>query len=271
MEVVTAQQRAATLAGRLDMALNNMSHGLCMLDARGRLVLTNDQALKIFNIRSDEAPVGVHLSEILSGLVRSGVIAPPQLARLTPALSGEGGHGADVLVPLETRDNRAFEITVDRMKSEGTVLVIQDVTERRNAQLEINRMALFDSVTELPNRRCFEEQLALALHPGQALTDGLTVMFLDLDDFQAGQRQPWPPHRRQAAGRDRESAQRHHRTQRSGRALGRRRVCHPSPSRARPAGDVRRRQAHHRRDQPRGGHRRQRGDCRRQHRQRLGA
>ncbi len=44
-------------------------------------------------------------------------------------------------------------------------------------------MALFDPVTELPNRRCFEEELALALPPGQALTDGLTVMFLDLDDF----------------------------------------------------------------------------------------
>ena len=69
------------------------------------------------------------------------------------------------------------------MTSEGTVLVIQDVTERRNAQLEINRMARFDSVTELPNRRCFEEQLALALRRDGGPGDGLTVMFLDLDDF----------------------------------------------------------------------------------------
>jgi diguanylate cyclase (GGDEF)-like protein len=44
-------------------------------------------------------------------------------------------------------------------------------------------MARFDSVTELPNRRCFEEQLALALRRGGAPGDGLTVMFLDLDDF----------------------------------------------------------------------------------------
>jgi diguanylate cyclase (GGDEF)-like protein len=183
MAVVAAQQRAATLAARLDMALNNMSHGLCMLDARGRLVLANDRALKIFNLRSNDAPVGAHLGEILDGLVRGGVIAAPQLAYLAPALSGEGGQGADDLVPLETRDNRAFEITVNRMKSEGMVLVIQDVTERRNAQIEINRMARFDSVTELPNRRCFEEQLALALRPDQAVTEGLTVMFLDLDDF----------------------------------------------------------------------------------------
>src|SRR4029077_15032832 len=54
---------------------------------------------------------------------------------------------------------------------------------RRNAQLEINRMARFDSVTELPNRRNFEEQLTLALRRDGAPGSGLTVMFLDLDDF----------------------------------------------------------------------------------------
>jgi len=32
-----AQQQAAMLAARLDMALNNMSHGLCMLNPGGRL------------------------------------------------------------------------------------------------------------------------------------------------------------------------------------------------------------------------------------------
>src|SRR5262249_42623009 len=92
-------------------------------------------------------------------------------------------HNSDIVVPIETPDARAIEITVHKMSDDGTVMVIQDVTERRNAQLEINRMARFDSVTELPNRRCFEEQLALALRRDGAPGDGLTVMFLDLDDF----------------------------------------------------------------------------------------
>jgi diguanylate cyclase (GGDEF)-like protein len=183
MAVVSAQQRAAMLAARLDMALNNMSHGLCMLDPAGRLVLTNDQALKMFNLRPEDALVGAHVKSTLGRLVASGVIAEPQFARLASHLAGGEGNGADFVIPLETLDNRAFEITVHRMTSEGTVLVIQDVTERRNAQFEINRMARFDSVTELPNRRCFEEQLALALGRDGGPGDGLTVMFLDLDDF----------------------------------------------------------------------------------------
>ena len=110
------------------------------------------------------------------------MIAEPQLARLASTLASGDGNGVDFIIPLETLDDRAFEITVHRMPSEGTGLVIQDVTERRNAQAEISRMARFDSVTELPNRRCFEEQLALALRRNGGPSDGLTVV-LDLDDF----------------------------------------------------------------------------------------
>ena len=183
MAVVAAQQQAEMLAARLDMALNNMSHGLCMLNPQGRLVLTNDQALKMFNLSPDDAPVGAHVKSALAKLVKSGVIAEPQFAYLVSVLASGAAAGADFVIPLETLDDRAFEITVHRMVSEGTVLVIQDVTERRNAQAEINRMARFDSVTELPNRRCFEEQLALALRRDGAVSHGLTVMFLDLDDF----------------------------------------------------------------------------------------
>ena len=180
--VVTAQQQTAMLAARLDMALNNMSHGLCMLNPDGRLVLTNDQALKMFGLRPEDAPVGAHVKSVLAKLVGAGVLAELQFARLASVLANDRS-GVDFVIPLETLDDRAFEITVHRMTSEGTVLVVQDVTERRNAQLEINRMARFNSVTELPNRRNFEEQLALALRRDGAPGDGLTVMFLDLDDF----------------------------------------------------------------------------------------
>jgi diguanylate cyclase (GGDEF)-like protein len=183
MSEIAFRNESERIANQFDMALNNMSHGMCMLDPGGRLVLTNDQALKMFNLRPEDAPVGAHVKSALGRLVASRVIAEPQFARLASILASGEGNGVDFVIPLETLDDRAFEITVHRMKSEGTVLVIQDVTERRNAQLEINRMARFDSVTNLPNRRCFEEQLALALRRDGDPGDGLTVMFLDLDDF----------------------------------------------------------------------------------------
>ncbi len=182
-EVIAAQQKAATLAARLDTALNNMSHGLCMIDARGRLILANEQALKIFGVRPKNDLVGASVSSILRGLSQSGAVAAPQLSRLANALFRDDDGETDFVVPLEARDGRAFEITVHRMSGEGSVVVIQDVTERRNAQIEINRMARFDAVTDLPNRRSFEEELALALRLDRPAAAGLSVMFLDLDNF----------------------------------------------------------------------------------------
>ena len=46
LAVVAAQSRSALLANRLDMALNNMSHGLMMVDANGRRTVANRQILR---------------------------------------------------------------------------------------------------------------------------------------------------------------------------------------------------------------------------------
>ena len=40
----------AVLAKRLDMALNNMSHGLLMIDAEGRVTVVNRQLLNLFRL-----------------------------------------------------------------------------------------------------------------------------------------------------------------------------------------------------------------------------
>jgi len=60
---------------------------------------------------------------------------------------------------------------------------IQDVTERRLAEQKIHSLAYYDSLTSLPNRLLFRDQLeraiALCTREGQQLA----VMFLDLDKF----------------------------------------------------------------------------------------
>jgi hypothetical protein len=57
---------------------------------------------------------------------------------LSYAVFGKKSDGSDIIEPLETPDGRAIEVTIHKMKDDTTVMVIQDVTERRNAQREIN-------------------------------------------------------------------------------------------------------------------------------------
>jgi diguanylate cyclase (GGDEF)-like protein/PAS domain S-box-containing protein len=178
---VAARQKVAMLATRLDTALNNMSHGLCMVDAEGRLILTNYQVLRIFGLSEKDAHVGADMREILRDLVRNGVLARSEFKRLSQALFRKTGE--DFVVPIETSDRRALEVTVQRIKGEGTVVVIQDITERRNAEAAIYRMVWFDPVTGLPNRRRFEEELSKALLARRGDKEDGAVLFLDLDDF----------------------------------------------------------------------------------------
>jgi diguanylate cyclase (GGDEF)-like protein/PAS domain S-box-containing protein len=178
---VAARNQAAMLATRLDTALNNMSHGLCMFDSEGRLTLTNNQVLRTFGLSEKEAHVGADMRSILRNLVRNGVLARAEFKRLSQAMFRD--TDTDFVLPLQTRDQRSLEISVHRIASEGTVVVIQDITERRTAETAIYRMVWFDPVTGLPNRRRFEKELSKALLAPLGRKENGAILFLDLDDF----------------------------------------------------------------------------------------
>jgi diguanylate cyclase (GGDEF)-like protein/PAS domain S-box-containing protein len=60
---------------------------------------------------------------------------------------------------------------------------MQDISERRQAEEEIRRLAYFDSLTGLPNRALFKENLKHALRLARRQGHRLACVFLDLDNF----------------------------------------------------------------------------------------
>jgi diguanylate cyclase (GGDEF)-like protein/PAS domain S-box-containing protein len=61
--------------------------------------------------------------------------------------------------------------------------IIQDITKRKEAEKEIKFLAYHDSLTRLPNRAMFLEQLELSLIRAKRLDQPLAILFMDLDDF----------------------------------------------------------------------------------------
>jgi diguanylate cyclase (GGDEF)-like protein/PAS domain S-box-containing protein len=61
--------------------------------------------------------------------------------------------------------------------------VIDDVTERRQAEQRITHMAHSDSLTDLPNRAAFNERLAATLRSAEADGRSFAILCMDLDDF----------------------------------------------------------------------------------------
>ncbi|GFO66467.1 two-component system response regulator [Geomonas limicola] len=60
---------------------------------------------------------------------------------------------------------------------------VQDITERRNDEERIRRLAFYDSLTGLPNRVFFKENLERALVRAERRQCRVATMFLDLDRF----------------------------------------------------------------------------------------
>ncbi len=65
----------------------------------------------------------------------------------------------------------------------GTVGFARDISESKQAQEEIRQLALYDALTQLPNRRLLRERLALAIMQARRDQKRLALLFIDLDGF----------------------------------------------------------------------------------------
>lgn len=61
--------------------------------------------------------------------------------------------------------------------------VLRDISDRRAATEQIYRLANYDALTGLPNKRLFEDRLGIALAHARRNGEKLAVLYLDLDRF----------------------------------------------------------------------------------------
>jgi diguanylate cyclase (GGDEF)-like protein/PAS domain S-box-containing protein len=65
----------------------------------------------------------------------------------------------------------------------GAVMVAHDVTAARDLSAKLERMALHDSLTDLPNRSLFTDRLDRALARASRAGNSVVLLFIDLDEF----------------------------------------------------------------------------------------
>jgi diguanylate cyclase (GGDEF)-like protein len=179
---IAFRDRSERIAAQFDFAINNMSHGMCMISANQRVLVSNARFAEFIGL-SDRSIAKVRFLSLLRLIARRGNVPLDAIDQLRRALGAPGPHSRSDAMEFETRDGRAFELTLTPHSKGGWVMVLQDVTAKRNADRIIDHMAHFDAVTDLRNRRSFELALTETLlvgRPGEARVD---VMFLDLDDF----------------------------------------------------------------------------------------
>ena len=101
---------------------------------------------------------------------------------------------AEAAIPLETtlsgRDGKSIPVeTVIRSITyrghDCSVLVVRDLTERRQAQQMIEHLAHHDILTDLPNRSLFDQRMRQALQMVSRKGGEVAIFCLDLDRFKA--------------------------------------------------------------------------------------
>ncbi len=81
---------------------------------------------------------------------------------------------------------RKVEVYISPVPVNGRTILfslIHDVTEQLHAEEQLERMASYDALTELPNRRLFMDRLRQELSRCQRENSGLALLFIDLDGF----------------------------------------------------------------------------------------
>jgi len=165
---------------RFDTALNNMSHGLCMVDAKGVLCVVNSRFSALFDI--EENLVGRSTRELARKITKA-----KRLSRLEALafIAGFERHINKTHTGIFTAmlGERIFDFRCDPMEDGGFVVVVDDVTEPRIASRKIEHMAMFDALTGLANRIQFRNRIQTAIEQMDGRSSEFAVLYIDLDLF----------------------------------------------------------------------------------------
>ena len=168
---------------RLDAAVNNIGQGLCMFDARGRLVICNQPYARIYALPDHLVRPGTKLDAILADLFKKGMTASAgekDYIRWRKQVIARGQHDKTMLQFA----GRTILLQHHPTQDGGFVSTHEDVTEQRQQEERIRHMSRHDELTELPNRTKFIEDMAAA-EPALERGEKAAVLCVNLDNFKS--------------------------------------------------------------------------------------
>ena len=155
--------------------------GIWLLDSDGQSLFANESLAQILGRDLDEiAKIGAFdvIDLEAHGRARERLarrrVAGHEVYEL-PFTRGDGQHRvASVSAsPLFVNDEYV-----------GSLAMISDITERKHTEIELQRRALYDDVTGLPNRALLQDRLEHAMHR-RPVNKNVAVFFVDVDNFKA--------------------------------------------------------------------------------------
>ena len=123
-------------------AVDNMSQGLTMFGADGRMIYCNDRYLDLYGLSRDQVPRGITLAELLAIRKANGTldVDPHAFASRFVKESLETGRSRQA---LDLRDGRSVMVNYRKLPDGGWLTTHDDITESRKLQKEISATTAF--------------------------------------------------------------------------------------------------------------------------------
>ena len=182
MNSIKSKEAINALAQRQKLHFDNTPLAVIEWDNLFKVTSWNASAVKMFGFSVEEA-IGMHINFITPSSQQTS-----SNASIYQLLNGAGGH--HVRHQNVRKDGRIiycewFNTTLRDASGNvvGIASLVQDETAYKKAQDEIERLAYYDTLTNLPNRRLLVDRLNQSLKVSKRSKSCVGVMFMDLDNF----------------------------------------------------------------------------------------
>jgi diguanylate cyclase (GGDEF)-like protein/PAS domain S-box-containing protein len=169
---------------RLQGVLASVAEGIVTINDSGRIESANPAAEQMFGYARGKL-VGRDMSELLphGDRERHTRFFDAYMAGLFPTLMGRLVEGAGLRTDGSTFP---MEISVSELRHGRHRLftaILRDISERKENEERIRRLAHHDSLTGLPNRNLLNDRLSHALARAQRNKSRMALLYVDLDRF----------------------------------------------------------------------------------------
>jgi diguanylate cyclase (GGDEF)-like protein/PAS domain S-box-containing protein len=154
--------------------VNSSFDAILTFDAGGTVLSCNGAAERLFGRSADDI-VGHPLTRLL----------PDEHHRALTAFAQDGGS-RELLAACGDGRRIPVEAALSRMQVDARwigIAMLHDITQRKVEQAELERLALHDALTGLPNRTLLNDRIDHAISAAKRSGEAMAVLLLDLDRF----------------------------------------------------------------------------------------
>jgi diguanylate cyclase (GGDEF)-like protein/PAS domain S-box-containing protein len=175
-----AEERLQDALSLYTATVEATADGMVVTDNEGQIVAYNSKFLEMWSLEppaSETLRTEAVMPQIL------GQLRQPE-AFLTVVTDAHERNGSTMISKVELTDDRVYELYArerSSMGASGKVWSFRDVTERERMESTLLDLANLDSLTGVPNRRRFQEEVNASISRGEHGA----VLFMDVDDFKA--------------------------------------------------------------------------------------